>query len=160
MRNVPLHVFALLAVMAPFIACAAGDVSPDVGPGPVTPQSDNGDSGGGGITLDDAATPVTNPAPGDDAGSALPPASDDAGSTPPSDDASPTTTVDSASPSPPPPSPVDSGTAASCPGYAPPTTPAGCTCNPAIHPCTANGCYSGYYCELSALKCVTKPAGC
>jgi hypothetical protein len=51
----------------------------------------------------------------------------------------------------------DSG-AGPCPGYAPPGTPAGCTCSNAS--CDVNGCFNGYYCRLSDDKCKAKPAGC
>lgn len=48
-----------------------------------------------------------------------------------------------------------------CAGYAAPTVAAGCMCA-AGKTCTANNCYGGYYCELTAIppKCVPKPATC
>jgi hypothetical protein len=166
MRNVQLYVLPLLALLAPFVACAAGDVSPDLGPGTVTPQSNAGNDGG--ITQDDAATPTPVPTPPSEDASAPTPSVDANPPTPPTPtiDASmpPTPPMPDAAPPPvdsaPPPA-VDSGNPpASCPGYADPSTVAGCYCNPAQHACTANGCYNGYYCELSLTKCVVKPAGC
>jgi hypothetical protein len=153
-----------LALCTLGVACAAGDMSLDVGPAAgVTTQSTSNDAGT--TTVDAAGT--TNPPPpstpsSDDAGSsAPPPASDDAGS-PASDDAgAPPVVEDSAAP---PPHVVDSGSADPCPGYAPPTTKAGCYCDPSEHTCQANGCYNGYYCELSSEvseeSCVKKPSGC
>jgi len=47
----------------------------------------------------------------------------------------------------------------SCPGYADPNTPAGCTCSSG-HTCGANNCYGGWYCELSDDKCVAPPSNC
>ncbi len=46
-----------------------------------------------------------------------------------------------------------------CAGYAGPTTPAAChACTTA--PCQANGCFNGYYCDLSQTRCVPRPSGC
>jgi hypothetical protein len=164
--HVPLPLFALVTFVAPFLACAVGDVSPDVGPGVITPQSNGGDDAG--VMGSDAGTPTPTPTPT--------PVSDDAGTTPPPPvnhdaGAPPVVTPDAGTPTPPtmdasmpvdsaPPPPVDSGNPATCPGYADPNTPAGCSCNSALHACTANGCYNGYYCELSITKCVPKPSGC
>ena len=170
MRKIRIQTAAVLLVIAPLVACAAGSVTSDVGPGPLTEQSDATDSG---AQLDDSALPSPTPLPPtttNDSGG--PPPSDDAGApqpspieganVPPSEDAgAPPPVEDSAPPSPPPPS-DDSGTStASCPGYALPATPAACTCSayPGVT-CAANNCYNGYYCELSDLKCVKKPAGC
>lgn len=49
-----------------------------------------------------------------------------------------------------------------CPGFAVPNDSSGaCTaCQTAGQPCQANGCYNGYYCELSTDKCRQKPSGC
>jgi hypothetical protein len=161
MRCTQSHTVAFLALAAlalPVVACAAGDMSLDVGPGAVTTQSQGSDSG---TVADTGASSTTNlPAPSaptsDDSGS---PASDDAGST--SDDAGQTSSEDSAVPPPPPPPSDDSGTTSSCPGYAPPTTPASCDCTPSSsHTCAANGCYGGYYCKLSDDSCEKKPSSC
>jgi len=155
----------LLAFCALGVACAAGDMSLDVGPaGSVTTQATANDAGtttldaGGTTSLPPPSTPSTPSS--DDAGSSAPPAGDDAG-TPPSDDAGTPPVEDSGAP---PPHVVDSGSADPCPGYAPPTTKAGCYCDSSEHTCQANGCYNGYYCELSSNvadeSCVKKPAGC
>jgi hypothetical protein len=48
--------------------------------------------------------------------------------------------------------------AASCPGFAPPTTVDLCTgCLVTDPSCQANGCFGGYYCKTSTLTCV-KPS--
>ncbi len=102
-----LGTLALVAVLGPVLACAVGSQSPDVGPGPVTPQSDSNDAGSG---QDDAApttTTTTDPPASDDAAvPSSPTPSDDAGAptpspTGPTSPTSPTskdagTTVDSA----------------------------------------------------------------
>ena len=51
-------------------------------------------------------------------------------------------------------------TTAACMGYAPPTMSASCTaCS--SPPCQANGCYGGYWCEMSTSKCHSSPpSGC
>lgn len=61
-----------------------------------------------------------------------------------------------------PPLPPDAqGGLSQCPGYAAPSEQAVCSCSPAtITPCSANGCYNGYYCRLSDQTCEPKPAGC
>jgi hypothetical protein len=167
MKHARFHTMTLIVLAAPFVACAVGDQSPSgVGIGPVTSQSETGDDAGNLTASNDAGTITpNNPQPNsdDDAGSL--PSSNDAASPPPapSDDAGVSQDPqDSASPPPPPPPPVqDSGSPpSSCPGYALPTTTADCDCDPTEHTCTANGCYNGYYCELSDLKCVKPPSGC
>lgn len=51
--------------------------------------------------------------------------------------------------------------ATACPGYALPTESAPChACQQTSTTCQANGCYGGYYCNLSSQKCQTKPSGC
>jgi hypothetical protein len=72
------------------------------------------------------------------------------------------TTPDAGPPSPTPDAaPVASeGGLSQCPGYAAPSDQASCNCNPATSPCSANGCYNGYYCRLSDQTCQPKPAGC
>jgi hypothetical protein len=168
MQNARIQTATLLVLLAPFVACAAGSMSSDVGPGPVTSQSEPTDAG---ALLEDTGTPPTSlPQPtANDGASSSPPGKDqDAGSpsnddaaTPPSEDAGPPPEDATPPPPPPPPPPVDSGSTASCPGFAPPTTPASCTCSAyAPETCTANNCYNGYYCELSDDKCVKEPAGC
>ena len=51
-------------------------------------------------------------------------------------------------------------TTAACMGYAPPAMSASCTaCK--TPPCQANGCYGGYWCEMSTSKCHSSPpSGC
>jgi hypothetical protein len=158
MRHAAHHTFALLALGAlslPIVGCAAGDMVPDIGPGPLTTQSQTTDSGttaGDGGTSPAPTLPPTPgaPTPSDDSGAA--PVNDDAGAT--SDDSG-QSVVDSA-----PPPVVDSGSTSSCPGYAPPTTAASCDCDPSLHTCAANGCYGGYYCKLSSDACEKKPSSC
>jgi hypothetical protein len=80
--------------------------------------------------------------------------------TPPTVVTAPTTT----STAPPTPPSVDAGADADagpdCTGFADPTTDAGCHAKCTSGPCNANGCFGTYYCDLGALKCVPKPAGC
>jgi mono/diheme cytochrome c family protein len=46
-----------------------------------------------------------------------------------------------------------------CPGFADPNTPAPChACKTPA--CQANGCYGGWFCDLSLARCEPKPAGC
>ena len=54
----------------------------------------------------------------------------------------------------------DAGTVTGgCAGFADPSTPAAChACK--VSPCQANGCFGGYYCDLTLSRCVPKPAGC
>lgn len=48
-----------------------------------------------------------------------------------------------------------------CPGYALPNDDADCSaCSQSSANCQPNGCYNGYYCELSVSKCRQKPSGC
>lgn len=48
-----------------------------------------------------------------------------------------------------------------CPGYALPDETAPCkACTPGSGNCQDNGCYGGYYCDLSGPKCRPKPSGC
>ena len=48
-----------------------------------------------------------------------------------------------------------------CPGYALPDESAGCkACQQSSPTCQPNGCYNGYYCEVSVNKCRPKPGGC
>lgn len=55
----------------------------------------------------------------------------------------------------------DSGSTAACPGYALPSDSASCNaCQQSSSTCQPNGCYGGYYCELSGSKCRAKPSGC
>lgn len=54
---------------------------------------------------------------------------------------------------------VDSATA--CPGYALPSETAACkACLSSSPTCQPNGCFNGYYCNLSSDKCAPKPSGC
>ena len=59
-----------------------------------------------------------------------------------------------------PPAPPDAAVPlGACTGYVEPTANATChSCG--SRPCQHNGCYGGYYCELSLTKCVAKPAAC
>jgi len=55
--------------------------------------------------------------------------------------------------------PDSSTPSGACSGYADPSTPATChACSGST--CQANGCYGGYYCNLSTTKCVAKPSSC
>jgi hypothetical protein len=55
----------------------------------------------------------------------------------------------------------DDGKAPLCPGYASPDTSAKCVaCKPSSHDCQPNGCYNGYYCELSRLDCTKRSEAC
>jgi hypothetical protein len=59
-------------------------------------------------------------------------------------------------------SPSEAG-ASSCPGYALPNEVADCiACDAGTSGCQANGCYGGYYCNvsLSFHKCAPPPSGC
>lgn len=54
---------------------------------------------------------------------------------------------------------VDSATP--CPGYALPSETAACkACQSSSPTCQPNGCFNGYYCNLSSDKCAAKPSGC
>ena len=54
-----------------------------------------------------------------------------------------------------------SGGGVDCSGYADPNTSAAChACTSSKPSCQPNGCYGGYYCDLSATKCVAPPNGC
>lgn len=60
-----------------------------------------------------------------------------------------------------PPPPVVIDAAIACPGYALPDETATChACQTSSTTCQRNGCFNGYYCELSAQKCRAKPSGC
>jgi mono/diheme cytochrome c family protein len=50
--------------------------------------------------------------------------------------------------------------APSCDGYADPDTLASCHACSSGETCQRNGCFGGYFCDLSALHCVPKPDGC
>ena len=151
-------VLALFALLAPFAACATGDNSFGLGDAPPVGTQSTGSDGGTTVLEAAASSDDANGLPVSTDDSAAPSTSD----AQTSDDAG--STVDSASPPPPPvdaaPPPVDSGSTSSCPGYAPPSTSAGCTCDPSLHTCAANGCYGGYYCKLSTTSCVKKPSTC
>ena len=56
----------------------------------------------------------------------------------------------------------DAGTTGSCPGFADPSTSAGCTsCTTQTRPdCQANGCYGGWYCNTQTNKCQAPPTNC
>jgi hypothetical protein len=47
----------------------------------------------------------------------------------------------------------------SCPGYAPPSDTSG-KCNAGVNANQPNGCYGGYYCDLSTNYCVAPPSSC
>ena len=50
---------------------------------------------------------------------------------------------------------------AACPGYALPNQTAPChACQSTSATCQPNGCFGGYYCDLSGPKCHPKPSGC
>jgi hypothetical protein len=51
------------------------------------------------------------------------------------------------------------GTSDPCAAYADPSTHAPCTCSPG-QACALNGCYGGWYCDLSTNKCVAPPSEC
>jgi hypothetical protein len=157
MRAARIHAVVLLALGAPLLACAVGDQSPAIEPGPVTTQSQGEPDSGPTSVQPVAPGSPSAPSSGDDSGAPSAPTSDDA-QAPATEDAT-APAEDSAPPAPPPPA-VDSGSAPACPGYAPPTTSANCDCDPAKDACTANGCYGGYYCKLSTLSCEKKPSTC
>jgi hypothetical protein len=146
--------------------CAAGTVEPTNSlPGTETPSGPSDttdasvpalqDSGGGSVTPphlgSDASTttpPPVTPKASDDSGSG---SSHDAGgydSYTPEKDSGSSKETDSG------------GTEAICKGYAPPEITAGCTgCK--TPPCQANGCYGGYWCEMSKDSCSKDPpSGC
>ncbi len=56
----------------------------------------------------------------------------------------------------------DAGTTGACPGFADPSTGAGCTsCTTQSRPdCQANGCYGGWYCNTQTNKCQSPPSNC
>jgi hypothetical protein len=59
-----------------------------------------------------------------------------------------------------PPSCVPSG-GGNCSGYAAPNTPASCSsCSSSSSSCQPNGCYGGWYCDLSTKSCHEAPSGC
>jgi hypothetical protein len=109
-------------------------------------------------SIPDSSCDGTSPPPqnDDDAGT-QPPADDGGAKPPPQDDAS---------------TPADGGTstvhdggsasdaASSCAGYADPTTTSTCQGCGMTHTCQANGCYGGYYCQVSNGTCHPKPASC
>jgi hypothetical protein len=48
-----------------------------------------------------------------------------------------------------------------CGNLAPPTAPAPCrACNPDASACQANGCFNGYYCDVTITDCEPLPARC
>jgi hypothetical protein len=48
-----------------------------------------------------------------------------------------------------------------CAGYAAPGAASSCTaCTPGSGGCQLNGCFNGYYCQLSSHQCESPPAGC
>jgi hypothetical protein len=52
-------------------------------------------------------------------------------------------------------------TTGNCQGYAAPTTPSTCnSCSSSSSTCQPNGCYGGWYCDLTTSKCHAEPAGC
>jgi hypothetical protein len=54
--------------------------------------------------------------------------------------------------------PSDTG---NCAGYAAPNTSASChSCSSSSSSCQPNGCYGGWYCDLSTKSCHEAPAGC
>jgi hypothetical protein len=111
----------------------------DAGPTP----SLVGDDSGAGAASEDAGL--------SSAADAAPPLEEDSSAS--SDDSSAPNVPDSAASS-------DDASSPACVGYAPPSMPALCDCDPAKHSCTPNGCYNGYYCELATMSCGPKPPGC
>jgi hypothetical protein len=54
----------------------------------------------------------------------------------------------------------DAGTN-TCPGLADPTTPASCSsCSQTSKTCQPNGCYGGWWCDTTTLKCQAPPTNC
>jgi hypothetical protein len=53
-----------------------------------------------------------------------------------------------------------SDAALACPGYALPHETGTCHACTTSPTCQPNGCFNGYYCELSSQKCRPKPSGC
>jgi hypothetical protein len=147
--------------------CAAGIVDPTSGlPGTDTPSGPSDttdaavptleDSGGGAATPHlgtDASTPPATPKASEDAGASADAGGadtyapedaghekKDAGSSKETDSGSTSTTI--------------------CKGYAPPDVTASCSACKSP-PCQANGCYGGYWCEMSEDSChEDPPSGC
>jgi hypothetical protein len=51
----------------------------------------------------------------------------------------------------------DSGPGDTCGTLVAPSHPAKCVCDPSLHPCAANGCYGGWWCDTATLKCHAPP---
>ena len=142
---------ALAVLVLPFVlawsACAVGTTSdspPDLAGEPRSATTDKAD---GGPNLSDLDASLQHPV--QDAAAA----SDDA----PTVDAAPA--LDAAPDATPTPDAAPDTGPTACVGFANTTTPASCHCI-AGHVCTSNGCYGGYYCDTTLLKCVKKPASC
>ncbi|MFO0670038.1 MAG: hypothetical protein U0235_10490 [Polyangiaceae bacterium] len=133
MQHSRTHLIALLSI-AVVSGCALGVTPLTADDGGATSAGDGGKSDAG---AGDAAKKATVDAGDTDAEPAAP-ADTDAGVV--DDDAGP----------------------APCPGYALPNDTAAChACgSTSTQTCQPNGCYGGYYCDLSTSKCSKKPAGC
>jgi hypothetical protein len=116
-------------------ACAEGNGDPiDLRPGQAASATDPADA---------APADAIVVAPSDAGREATP-----VDAAPPGDAASTVTGADAAA-----------DASASCASYADPTATAVChACG--SKPCQPNGCYNGYWCETTGLKCVPKPAAC
>jgi hypothetical protein len=146
--------------------CAAGTEGPpgsEIGTATPSGATDTPDSG---AVVSNNDSGAASPPLSFDSGSTTPPSSPktpyDAGSTS-SHDAGASTPHDSGSPEDAGSSSEDSGSGGDetvCKGYAPPDVTAGCTaCS--TPPCQANGCYGGYWCEMSKDSChEDPPSGC
>ena len=58
---------------------------------------------------------------------------------------------------------ADAGSApdsAACSGWAVPSVASGCHACSGGQSCQQNGCYGGYWCETSTMKCHPPPSGC
>jgi hypothetical protein len=103
----------------------------------------------------DSGAPTSTTPPSEDSGSIIPtpPPSEDSGSFPSDDSGS--GDFDGGS------SDDDAGSA-DCKGYAPPDAVGSCTaCSSSSSSCQNNGCYGGYWCDLSTSAChKSPPSGC
>jgi hypothetical protein len=142
-------------------ACAAGTEGTDFGDAAISPgdgaagsDGSGGAGGSGGVVIEDDAA---NPGPPADSSTAPPV---DSGSTPDTGHVTPPedsgTEKDSGSKK----SEDSGGGGEICKGYAPPAVSADCkSCDKS--PCQANGCYGGYWCEISDKYCAKDPpSGC
>jgi hypothetical protein len=149
---------ALARARAPFVislsalallACAVGTT--DSTGGDITSQAPTDPTPPAHAGLPAAATPSGSTA---DAGHSGATASGSGGTQPPGSSGS------SGSPGKGSSSSSSSSGGAACTGHASPTASSVCNGCGTKHTCQPNGCYNGYWCDLTTTKCVAKPAGC